>query len=166
MDSRIKRELISTGVSSVVMPLVRAGADHYFTMQQMDKEGEMAAEVAERKQQSIEAMRRASGGARAGGGVAPVGAGAPADPASPGEVYDELQTIKGETDCSFCHQVADKLMEAPPEEARAGYQELRSYVREAERIENRDISQTEAEQIVTDLVDQWETVPKYMAQMA
>lgn len=161
MDRAIKRELVSTGVSSVVMPLVRAGADHYFTMRQMDKQGEMAVEIAERKQKGIEAMQRAHGG-RAGavGGVEPVGM------ESPGEVYDELQAIKGETDCSFCHQVADMLMEAPPEEARAGYQELRSYVREADRIEERDVSQAEAERLVTDLVEQWETVPKYMAQMA
>lgn len=159
MDDGIKRELIANGAPALVVPAVRAYLNHHFTMKQMEREEQMAVEVAERRQKGIREMARVKGDGAAVGPVKrtePVG----------GDVYDELESLRSETGCGFCHNVIDSLMDAPPDEARRGYDELRSYVRETERIKDRGLTEEEAKEIVSDLVDRWEVVPRHTAGMA
>lgn len=158
MDDDLKRELLVSGLPAIAVPLVRAGASHYFTMKQLDKQEEMAVNVAERRAQGMHAMQAGAGGGAAAPPDAP-----PMD--SPGDVYDELERLRGETDCGFCHRAIDMLMEAPPDEAQQGYREISAYVRETERIAEQDIGQNQAEQVVTDLIEDWDVVPKYVAGM-
>lgn len=162
MDDDIKRELVRTGVPAVGVPLLQAGLNHHFSMKQIEKQKEMEVEMAERRQQGMEAMAAAKRGEA--GAAGPVRRSDPVG-GSPGDVYDDLEELREETSCGFCHNVIDELMSAPPDEARQGYDELRSYVRETERIKDRGVSQDEAEQIVGDLVDRWEIVPKHAAGM-
>lgn len=167
MDSELKKEVIASTVPSIIVPLLRAGVSHHFTMKQLEKQQEMEVEVAERRQQGVRAMAR-----QKRGGVGPatqtgtVRRSEPIGGGTEGDVYDELEALKGETNCEFCHAVIDSLMDAPTDEARQGLDELRSYVREVERIENRDLTEDEAEQIVSDLVDRWRVVPKHTAGIA
>lgn len=172
MDDELKMELIRTGVPAIGVPLARAFLNHRMTMKQMENRKEMEIEVAEKKQEGMREMARMSGGGAEGGGpraaVGPSG-GVRSEPVggsgSEGDVYDELESLKEETDCQFCHSTVDSLMDSPPAEARQGLDELRSFVREQERIEGRDISEEKAEQIVGDLVARWEVVPRHAAQM-
>lgn len=157
MDDALKQELIRTGIPAVAVPVLRASVSHHFATKRMEQKKEMEVEVAERKQQGMREMARVHGasvGPASGVRQEPVGG-------TDGDVYDELTALRGETDCEFCRDVIGPLMDAPPGEARQGLDELRSYVRETERIENRDITQSEAEEIVGDLVDRWEVVPQY-----
>jgi len=78
-----------------------------------------------------------------------------------------MKQMDRHTDCGFCHNVANSLMEAPTAEARQGADELRTYIREVERIEGQDdMTEARAEEIVHDLVDRWEVVPKHATGMA
>lgn len=151
MNSDAKAKLVASAVQAIGVPLARAGLNHHFTMKQIEKEREMAIDVAERRQRGIQAM--ASGSARRKT--------EPVTLENPGDVYDELEALRSETDCGFCRGVAEELMDAPPQEARGGLEELKAYQREVERIRETDISESEAEQIVGDMVDSWEVVPKY-----
>lgn len=161
MDDAVKRELIRAGVPSVVVPIVRLAVQNHYTMKQLDRQEEMEVKLAERRNEGMRELARAKGG-----GAAVRGRMDPVALENPGDVYDELEDLRTQTDCGFCHDVIGKLMDAPPREAKAGYEELRSYVREVERIRDRDISEGEAEQVVTELVDRWETVPKYVSGLA
>lgn len=162
MDSEVKKELVSAGVSSVVMPLVRAGLSHHFNMKQIEKREKLAIEKAERQSEGMRAMAKAKGG----GGTRPVGQVEPVSQNfSAGDVYDELAELKRGTDCQFCRQAAQSLIEnAPPDEARQGYDELRSYEREVERIEGQQIGEAQAKEIVDGLIEQWSVVPRYLSQ--
>lgn len=162
MDSELKRELVASAVPAVVVPLIRAGVNHRYTMKQLDRREKLEMRKAEKQAEATQAMARL-------GGAEPRRAPRRDDPVSldsPGDVYDELQSLRTETDCGFCHSVVDSLMEAPPDEARRGYDELRSYVREVERIEDRGVSEQEARGIVDELVSRWEVVPRHAAGVA
>lgn len=159
MDGELKKELVKAAVPAFVVPMVQAGVNHHFTMKQLDKQEEMAVNVAERRAQGLQAMQAGGQASRPAAGPT-----ATVDPQmAPGDVYAELETLQAETDCSFCHSVIDSLMDAPPSEAQRGLSELQAYVREVDRIEEQDLGTTEAQQIVDDLVDRWETVPKHAA---
>lgn len=160
VDDRLKRELIVTGVPAIAVPFIRAMVDNHYTMKRLDRKEEMAVKVAERRANGLHAMAGGGAGAQQ---PRPAGQVQPSTFENPGDVYDELEDLRGRTDCQFCHTVIENLMDAPPSEARVGYDELRSYVREVERIEERDISQAQAEQLVSQLVEGWEVVPKYVA---
>lgn len=120
----------------------------------------MEMKIAQRRARGIQAMHSGAEGGRAPARQDPVTLD------NPGDVYDELEQLRTQTDCQFCHGVIDSLMDAPPGEAKEGYEELRSYVREVDRIRERDVTEEEAEQIVGELVDRWEVVPKYAAGLA
>jgi len=163
MDDAIKRELIANLAPAVVVPVARAAMNHHYTMKQMEKQEEMAVNVAERKAESVRELARVNGG---NGQPASPGGIQRSSPTSPGDVYNELESLREETDCGFCHDVIESLMDAPPEEARRGYDELRSYVREADRVKDQNLSQSEAEEIIGNVVEQWEVVPQYAAGVA
>lgn len=160
MDSEVKRELLAAA-PSIILPLVRAGVDHRFTMKQIEKREELAIQKAERQNEGIRAMTRAKGGGHTVGQTEPVTLD------SPGDVYDELASLKQETNCRFCREAANALIEeAPPDEARQGYDELRSYVREVERLSGNDITEAKAKQVVDELVSSWSVVPRYLSGFA
>lgn len=160
MDSELKRELIANALPSVVVPILRAGVNHRYTMKQLDKREEVELQVAERKAESAREMARIKGG----GATAPraVGRTDPVTTGSGGDVYDDLAALKQETNCGFCHNVIGSLMDAPPDEARRGYDELLAYTREAERLSERGVSEEEAEEVVGELVDRWSVVPRHV----
>lgn len=157
MDSDTKAQLLASAVQAIGVPLVRAGVNHRYTMKRIEREEEMAMKVAERRQRGVKAMAAETGSPRRTEPVALE---------NPGDVYDELESLRHETDCGFCESVAGELMDAPPSEATDGLAELRAYQQEVERIQERDVDEQEAEQIVGDLVDSWSVVPRYAASQA
>jgi len=169
LDREAKIELARTAVPNLLMPLGKAVVNHKLTMKQMDRQQEVALEIAEREAEKTRELARVAYGGGAAPAEAPQQPGGRSRPVGESEqdVYDELERIKQETDCEFCYNVADSLMDAPTSEARQGADELRTYLREVERIEGQDdMTEARAEEIVHDLVDRWEVVPQHAAGMA
>lgn len=161
MEPEVKRELIATAVSALGVPVARAAINSHYRMKAIERQEEMELKVAERRSRGLQVA------AGQGGTVAAVGQADPVTFDNPGDVYDELAQLREQTDCQFCHSMIDQLMEASPGEAKQGYEELRTYVRQVDRIKQRgDIEREEAKQIISDMIDTWEVVPRYVVASA
>lgn len=150
----VKLELIRASVPSVVMPLMRAGANHHFHMKEMEKRETLEIKKAE---------TRARAAAQLSGGPAPAAspsASAPAPSATEADVYDQLARIRDESDCHFCTSTASALMDAERETARRGRDELVEYLQLTKEMQGRDITQEQAEDEVRDLAQSWDVLPQ------
>lgn len=182
MDSDTAVEVLPS-VMKVLAPVAQAGAEHYFTNQQMARRREHEKEMAERRAEGLEKMAAMSSskgqaqaqtgdgfpggtaGAAAGGMAAGAAVGAAAANRG-GNVYDELQEIENDpSNCHFCRRAARQLQDEPLDRAQQGADELRAYMDRMEALRNADVTEGEVKASMKELTDQWEVLPDVFAGM-
>lgn len=149
MDREVMREIITTAVPSLGIPLVRMKMNERATKRQFEMKKEFELQKIEKRANALQSLD-----------TGPV-AYDEAEFTTTGEVYEKLERLREEFDCQFCRGVATQLLDAPPEDARRGFQELRAYKERVGGIESADIDREEAERLVGEVVDGWEVVPQY-----
>lgn len=162
---------IAPHVLQMCAPLVQAGANHYFTSQQMEKRKEHEIELAERRAEGLQRMSAMAGtantAAQVGQAGAAVGAAAGAAGAAANDsrkdVYDRLEEMRRDTDCAFCQKAIDKLKTEPEPVAQQGAAELRQYLEKARELRQASASQEVVEREMSTLTGQWEVIPDVMA---
>lgn len=143
MDNEVKKELIARGVPALGVPVLRMVVNNHYEQKRIERQEEMAVKVA---QQRSEGLRNTFGQSAA-----------PTSPtrASSGDIYQDIDDLRSDVSCSFCQSILTNLMEAPPEDAKAGYREM---------VEYADAMQQQgglSEDEIGRIVESWETVPEY-----
>lgn len=146
MKNEVMKAVVADGLPAVAVPVFRMWVSNHYTKKQMRMRRDLELERIEMKQKAMSKF------------------GVPRRRLRPmQDVYSALDQFREEVDCGFCQSAASALMEAPEEDAKRGYEELMMYQDQVEPLGAQGVSQQEAEQVISDVLDQWEVIPEYLA---
>lgn len=162
MDKEIMME-VAPHVIQVCAPLAGAAANHHYTKKEMEMKKELEVEKAERTAQGLQQL---GGGPQQPAQQPQQAGGQPAQPQQPtqqsGDVYERLRDLRAQTDCGFCQEAIEGLLDADRQTAQQGERELRQYLDRAEQLRAANASEDKVSQEMGQLTDEWDVIPDVM----